>query len=247
MMMYDFLNNNRDELAKRCREKVAKRPGRSATDEQLQNGVPMFLGQLIRTLQIEQTSAPLKSRAISGPAGGAAAASEVGASAAKHGKDLLDLGFTVDEVVHDYGDLCQAITDLAVERDAPFLVDEFRTLNRCLDNAISDAVTEFSYQRDVINATASAHESNKRMGFFAHELRNALGTATLAFAAAKAGNLGFSGATGSILERSLTALGDLIDHSLAEVRATAGKTVHSQMFSVADFIDEVQRAAELVA
>ena len=50
------------------------------------------------------------------------------------------LGYTADQVVHDYGDLCQAITDLAFERDAPFAVDEFRTLNRCLDNAIADAV-----------------------------------------------------------------------------------------------------------
>ena len=29
---------------------------------------------------------------------------------------------------------------LAVERDIPFSVDQFRTLNRCLDNAIADAV-----------------------------------------------------------------------------------------------------------
>ena len=58
--------------------------------------------------------------------------SEIGVPAARHGKELLALGFTVDEVVHDYGDLRQAITGLALERDAPFLVDEFRTLNRCL-------------------------------------------------------------------------------------------------------------------
>jgi hypothetical protein len=36
-----------------------------------------------------------------------------------HGRALLDLGFNVSQVVHDYGDLCQAITDLAYERDAP--------------------------------------------------------------------------------------------------------------------------------
>jgi hypothetical protein len=29
-----------------------------------------------------------------------------------------------------YGDLCQAITDLAFERDAPFAIPAFRTLNR---------------------------------------------------------------------------------------------------------------------
>src|ERR1700686_5506070 len=246
-MMHEFLSNNRDDLIERCRIKVAHRPARGATAQQLQNGVPLFLDQLIQTLRLEQTAEPMDSRKISGPAGGQSSFSAIGNSASLHGRQLLELGFTVDQVVHDYGDLCQAITDLAFERDAPFQIDKFRTLNRCLDNAIADAVTEFSYQRDSAADEKRSIEPNQQAGFFAHELRNALGTATLAFAAAKAGNLAFSGATGSILERSLTALGDLIDHSLAEVRATAGKTVHSQMFSVADFIDEVKRAAELVA
>jgi hypothetical protein len=147
-MMHDFLANNRYDLIERCRAKVAQRPARAATAQQLQNGVPLFLDQLIRTLRIEQTEEPLDSRKISGPSGGGAAQSEIGASAAQHGRALLKLGFSVDQVVHDYGDLCQAITDLAFERDAPFQIDEFRTLNRCLDNAIADAVTEFSYQRD---------------------------------------------------------------------------------------------------
>lgn len=95
----------------------------------------------------------------------------------------MKLGFSVDQVVHDYGDLCQAITDLAYERDAPFLIDEFRTLNRCLDNAIADAVTEFSYQRDFAVADRQAIEMHERLGHFAHELRNFLQTATLAFTA----------------------------------------------------------------
>src|SRR5471030_3338465 len=223
-MMYEFLINNRTDLAVRCREKVALRPGRIASEAQLRNGVPMFLDQLIRTLAIERTSTPMESRSISGPAGGGLALSEMGISAAQHGRELLTLGFSVDQVVHDYGDLCKAITDLAYERDAPFQVDEFRTLNRCLDNAIADAVTEFSYQRDHAVADQQAHTANEQAGFFAHELRNALGTATLAFAAAKAGGLSFSGATGSMLERSLTLLSDLIDNSLAEVRATAGRS-----------------------
>src|ERR1700731_208671 len=125
-MMHVFLENNRQDLIERCRAKVALRPGRAATAQQLQNGVPLFLEQLIATLSIEQTTEPMNSRKISGPSGGGAVLSEMGVSAAQHGRELLDLGFTVDQVVHDYGDLCQAITDLAYERDAPFLVDEFR-------------------------------------------------------------------------------------------------------------------------
>jgi signal transduction histidine kinase len=247
-MMHDFLSNNYAELILRCQAKVAQRPERKATQEQLRNGVPMFLDQLIRTLVVEQTSNPMDSRKISGPSGGGGTSlSEMGVSATQHGRELLTLGFSVDQVVHDYGDLCQAITDLAYERDAPFEIDEFRTLNRCLDNAIADAVTEFSYQRDSAISEKQLMAENERLGFFAHELRNYLGTATLAFAAAKIGNLNLSGATGTVLERSLKGLGDLITRSLDEVRTTVENVVHSQIFSVAEFIAEVKVAAELTA
>jgi len=246
-MMYEFLTNNSTELAKRCRNKVAQRPGRSASSIQLQNGIPMFLNQLIRTLKMEQTETPTASHAVSGPPGAALSRSEVGASAAQHGKDLLEMGFGVDEVVHDYGDLCQAITDLAVERDVPFEINEFRTLNRCLDNAIADAVNEFSYQKELAIADKVMRDTNERAGFFAHELRNFLGTATLAFSAAKAGNLNLSGATGAILERSLTSLSKLIDDSLVDIRAV-GKNHKSQtVFSVAQFVSELASSAELAA
>lgn len=246
-MLHDFLSNNRDTLAQRCRVKVAARAGRAPTPRQLQNGIPMFLDQLIRTLRLEQSGQTLEGQQISGPTGGASALSEVSVSAAQHGKDLLALGMTVDQVVHDYGDLCQAITDLAVERDVPFQVDEFRTLNRCLDNAISDAVTEFGFQRDILHADAHALESGKRMGFFAHEMRNLLGTASLAFAAAKAGQLPLSGATGTILERSLASMEKMIAGSLEEVRDLNVHTESLGGYSLADFITEICATATLSA
>ena len=246
-MMHDFLSDNRETLAQRCRVKVGERVGRSATEEQLKDGIPLVLDQLIRTLQIEQTSTPLDSRRISGPSGGGAALSELSVSAALHGTELLRLGLTVDQVVHDYGDLCQSITDLAVERDVTFEVDEFRTLNRCLDNAISYAVTEFSFQRDAVTANVHAVASTKKLGSFAHEMRNLLGTASLAFRAAKAGQLSMSGATGAILERSLGGLEKLITSSLEEVRILSQEQTALRAFSLAEFIDEIDGAASLSA
>jgi signal transduction histidine kinase len=244
IMMHEFLGNNRAELAARCRQKVALRPGRSATEEQLKNGVPMFLDQLIRTLAMEQSSSPRDSRRISGQAGGGLTISEMGTTAAQHGKALLALGFSVDQVVHDYGDLCQAITDLAIERDAPFLVDEFRTLNRCLDNAIADAVTEFSYQRDFVNADRQALDINERMEYFVQELRNHLATISLAFIAVKSGNLSLAGATGAILERNIFKLSELINSSVFDINDIGQQSAVLHSFSLSDFIDEAKSAAE---
>ncbi|WP_173405434.1 sensor histidine kinase [Caballeronia insecticola] len=246
-MLYTFLANNRDELITRCRAKVAQRPARDASVLQLENGIPLFLHQLIETLRIEQSDRPADSVYVSGSPGGHAGRSDIGEAAAQHGHELLRLGYTVDQVVHDYGDLCQAITDLAHERDAPFSIDEFRTLNRCLDNAIADAVTEFSYQRDSKMATQQALEEGERMGAFAHELRNFLHTATLAFEAAKAGNLPLFGATGAVLDRSLKGLGKLIERSIEEARRPAPDSAKWTLFSLSEFIGETKQAANLAA
>ncbi len=242
--MHRFLSNNRDELIARCKLKVAQRPRRAATDEQLAHGVPMFLEQLTRTLAAEEDDDTAVSIAISGPSGGdMLALSEIGMSATAHGKELLDLGYTVDQVVHDYGDLCQAITDLAFERDAPFAVLEFRTLNRCLDNAIADAVTEFSFLRDAQIAGLQVAAEKQRLGFLVHELRNSLGTATLAVRALELGNMVIGGATGAVLKRSLSTLGLLIGRAIEEVSATGP---HQQLtFSLASFIADAAVAARL--
>jgi len=247
-MMHEFLTANRADLIARCRSKVAQRPAPGATEEELEYGIPLFLDQLIKTLRVEQTAEPMLSRKVSGPSGGEKSAqSEIGETAARHGKELLQHGFTVEQVVHDYGDLCQAITDLAVELAAPIDVDEFRTLNRCLDNAIADAVTAFSYQRDVVVAEKGAAALNIRLGILSHELRNHLNTATLALHAIRTGDVGVKGATGAILDRSLVEMAKLIDRSLSEVRMTAGiKSLH-HLFSLADFIAEVKLSGSLQA
>ena len=247
-MMHKFLANNRDELISRCKQKVAERPKRAATEAQLVNGIPLFLGQLIKTLEAEEVDDSAGSLRISGAAGGdTVALSELGVSASAHGKQLLVLGYSVDQVVHDYGDLCQAITNLAFERDAPFAVAEFRTLNRCLDNAIADAVTEFSFQRDVaIDRTRSA-AVNARLGFLVHELRNGLSTASLAVSAIGLGNLPMSGATGAVLKRSLASLHGLVNKSLEEVRLGAEFTAEHLTFSTASFISDAKNSAALAA
>ena len=247
-MLHEFLTANRDDLIDRCRLKVAQRSAPKATDVELEHGIPLFLDQLIKTLRVEQSPTPMHSRRVSGPAGGAGtASSEIGAAASQHGRELLQHGFMVDQVVHDYGDLCQAITDLAFEQNAPIEVDEFRTLNRCLDNAIADAVTEFAYQRDLVVADKGVQALNERLGFLAHELRNLINSAALAVTAIKAGNVGLAGATGAVLDRSLIGLRSLIDRSLADVRVTAGLAPRFQPFSLAQFIAEVKITASLEA
>jgi signal transduction histidine kinase len=244
MHLHLFLGSNRAELIERCRVKVSARAVPGSTERELDHGISIFLDQLIKTLQVELTPNPFLSRRVSGPPGGGKPTmSEMGESAAAHGRELLDHGFTVEELVHDYGDLCQAIMDLAIFQGVEISVDEFRTFNRCLDNAIANAVTEFGYQRD----HHLANRQDDRLGYLAHELRNHLNTATLALAAIKSGNVGYVGATSAVLDRSLVSLRNLIDRSLAEVRMSAGLPTQHTLFSLCAFISEVKLSGLLEA
>lgn len=241
--MYSFILNNRAELIARCKTKVSLRPQRTASDEQLAQGVPLFLDQLARTLDAEKEGEENESLKISGASSGDTfALSEIGVSAAAYGKVLRELGFTVDQVVHAYGDVCQSITDLAFERDAPFSVDEFRTLNRCLDNAIADAVVGFAMQRDTAIALQSSADENERLGFMVHELRNYLQTATMAFTALESGKLAVSGSTSGLIKRCLASMSALLTQSIASVRLSA---IHlaNEKFAVADLLEDAKLTA----
>ena len=224
-MLHGFIATHRQEIISRCKAKAAARL--PVPNEPEIYGVPLFLEQLMEALQLGLASSP-----------------EIGESAIQHGRELLDKGFTVSQVVHDYGDVCQSITELATETDAAFSASDFRMLNRCLDDAIAGAVTEYGRERD--QSTIPPAYGADRLGFLAHELRNLVNTALLSFEVLRTGNVGVAGSTGSVLRRSLLGLQALIGQSLAEVRLTHGLLRHDPIH-LADFVDEVVSAAALQA
>ena len=220
-MLYEFIELNRDVIIARTRDRVRSRPWPSVAPGEVEHGVPLFLTQLSETLRLERTSVPFPADAI-------------GAAATRHGGDLLRSGFTVSQVVHDYGDICQTVTALAVEQRAPISVEEFHTLNRCLDTAIAEAVTEHVR----VTAELRSAEEIERLGHAAHELRDSLNTAILAFHTLKRGAVAINGGTGAILGRSLMSLRELIDRTLSEVRLEAGQQRRTRLRVVA-FIDDI--------
>ena len=212
-MLHEFLASNRDELIRRCHSKVRRRDMPATTPTALDNGVPLFLKQLVAALRHEDEHGV-----------GSPIALESTRTAALHGRELLALGYTVAQVVHGYGDICQAVTELFAERDAPVTVEEFHTFNRLLDNAIADAVASYGHHRDKSVADHGAADLHERLGALAHEQRLLLEKALKALSALKVGNIGLKGATGSILEDSLLQLRALIDKQHPELRLASGMT-----------------------
>jgi signal transduction histidine kinase len=228
-MLHEFITLNREEITTRCRAKVATRSMPLPSEAEINHGVPLFLDQLVDMLRSRGTSTLA-----------------IDESAGQHGHDLLLKGFTVSQVVHDYGDVCQTVTDLALETNAPISTDDFRTLNRCLDDAIASAVTMYTRESQQSHSENAADRDNERVGFLVHEMRNLVNTAVVAFEVLKSGNVGVGGSTGAVLNRTLMGLRDLITQSLEGVRLT-NAVKNRKRILVSDFIDEIGAAAALEA
>jgi hypothetical protein len=140
-------------------------------------------------------------------------------TAALHGHERLLEGYSVSQVVHDYGDICQAVTGLAVELDLAISTDDFQTLNQCLDDAIAAAVSEYGRRETQTILDSAMVRGKERLDFLMHELRNRTTAAILAFQALNAGNISLPPSTGAVLERSLAGIRDLISGPLVDVSA----------------------------
>lgn len=180
-----FIQGNLEAILLRCHDKGHVRQGQFHPRPTAGAGLSTFLEQLVHELGTAQSMTR-----------------EVLEGATRHGGSLYTSGFTVSEVVHEYGDVCQAVTDLAVERSVEVSAEDFRTMNRCLDDAIAAAVSEYSRRQRV-------HNEGKAM-VVSNQLYNMIHTAIAGFEALRTGSVGVGGATGDLVYRTLVALRDRV-------------------------------------
>ncbi len=228
-MLHDLVAANRDAILVRTRLRGASRASPTASATELTNGIPAFFDLLVDALRLARSSEVIDHEHIL-------------ESACRHSHDLLRRGLPIAQVVNDYGDVVQAIVELAVERVAPISGGEFRTLNLCLDEAIAAGVTEYARQRE----RSIVEEAAERLGILAHTLRNKVSAAIISFEVIKSGRGVAGGSVGLVHSRSLVSMGDLIDRALAPVRPNV-RIDHCERISVAELIAEVEIAASMRA
>ena len=182
-MLHEFLALNHREVINRCREI----PGRSAPPNTgVELGVPSFLKLLVDILRMEQET---QNRGYE-ESDHTLSDKIIGLIAALHGAQLMRSGYSIDQVVHVYGDVCQVVTGLTIEQKTPITTDELRTLDRCLDDAVAGALTAF------------AHGPVER--------RRLIDVAIHSFAAIQTGGLGLHGATAAVHATALAELNELL-------------------------------------
>lgn len=222
-MLHEFVTANSQALILRCREKMKERFGSSAFPAIADHGVPVFLQQLVDTLRLEdEHCGKVEAEPGNGPL-----TAEIGREAALYGAELLRIGHNIDQVVHCYGDVCQSITELAIEKRIPISTNDFRILNRSLDTAIAMAVTSFGSGRQAL-ASDQAASLNQRVKYYTEAHRNLIDIAIQSYTAIKSGNIGMGGATSTLLGHALAELHALPDRVLPEFRQASADTTDTK-------------------
>jgi signal transduction histidine kinase len=256
-MLYDFLIHNQKEVLAMTETKTLELAGVRPSSEQLREGLPIFYKQLLEVLRLqEKPRTPSKSdkkdmaKAASesdepalAEAAGNSDDAAFATAAGVHGTELLRLGYTLSHVVHAYGAMCQAITELATNKKIHITSNEFHDLNRCLDTAIAGAVTGYQSR---LNIQEKSREV-EHLGFLAHELRNCLTSVNISLQLIKKGTVGFGGNTGKLLEKGLHRLEELVDRSLTEVRLRVDPKIHAESEHLLQLVDQIILTAEIEA
>ncbi|MFI5200792.1 MAG: sensor histidine kinase [Candidatus Kapaibacterium sp.] len=222
-MLHDFLTRERTTILNEAKEQALQTQGTRLTSAALEEGWGIFYDELIGLLTRDQ---PFEFHAEKGLHT---------IEAEKQGKEYLRLGYTVSEVVHSYGIICQAITSLATQLGFEITVREFQQLNLSLDTAIAESVSEYGK----IGIESVDRAEVKRLGFLAHELRNCLQSATIALEMIESGVVGIKSGTGGMLQNSLKKMADLIDVALTEVRLRTDPKIFLMRTRVFELLSEV--------
>ena len=229
-MLHDFLATERSAILLAAKQRAIEIRGVRITSDAVELGWSMFFDELVGLLQRDQ---PFEYQAERGLHT---------AEAEKQGTEYLRLGYTLSEVVHSYGALCQAITGWATKLNYEITPREFRQLNLSLDTVIAEAVSEFERLRRK-NVESSEVE---RLGFLAHELRNCLQSATISLEMIETGAVSVRSSTGSMLHKSLKKMADLIDTALTEVRLRSEPQWNPERVRVLELMREVEVLSEEV-
>lgn len=229
MALHEVLAANRDDVLQRWKAQVLGTLAPEAMPHlELIDHIPEFLDEVVAALRMDSG---LSSRGPSPDESG---------TAAGHGAQRLRLGFSLDSVVREYGALRDAVVESAKQAGAPPTFRELEVLFDAMISGIARAVTEYALQRDA----ELLRQANEHFAFIAHELRNPLSSALMAFNLLKdKGQLPAQSRPVSALEAGLLRTSELIDQTLQIARIASGVELRRQATTLKALFDDVELAA----
>lgn len=233
MRLHTLLTERRQEILDRYQKKMSEVTGSLSSTLQLDKGPPALYDELVEVLRdsLADDTPATRHRFVT---------DRVSANTSRHhAREFYRLGYTVSQLVHGYGCLCQGITEFANEVNAPISSTEFGQLNMCLDVAIAQAVSEY----EMLSLEGADRAELLRLGFLAHELRNYLSSAMMAHELIRSGGVGASGATSAVISNSHQHIKEIIDRALAEVRMRGETVVELSRISLVGLLRDIEVSA----
>ena len=225
--LHEVLASLRNEVMQRWLEEVrgTLHPA-SMPRMELVDHLPAFLDQVIAALQRRESAADCLD------------------AAEDHGVQRLALGFSLDQVVREYGAMRTAMSSVATDAGVEISAGDSEVIFDCVINGIAGAVSEYSRQRDA----EMQRQATEHFAFIAHEIRNPLSSAVLAVAALQANQkLDPTDRTVNILDRALQLMQSLIDHSLRMARIGSGVDLNPEPIQIRTLLEDAQSAVALDA
>lgn len=167
-------------------------------------------------------------------------ASRRSVAATTHGEQRFGIGYDIGALVREYGVIRELLWDVVSESGRQYSHVELRTLFGRLFDAASDATVKYSAVRDKEERRRQA----EHVAFLAHELRNPLSSARMAFSVMRErGELPPVRAV-DVVERSLCRVAQLIDDSLVTIRLADIGLLDYTDVDVAELLREITEESE---
>jgi signal transduction histidine kinase len=229
MNLHEVLGAKRNEVIHRWKAHVRGTIVPEALSPvELENHLPGFLSEIISALRQDAGLSPR------GPS------PDETSTAAGHGAQRLRLGFSLEAVVREYGALRDAIVATARDGGVQLTFRELQLVADAIITGIAQAVTQYTRQRDA----ELLRQANEHYAFVAHELRNPLSSAMLAFNLLKSkGVIPAEGRTVGALERGLKSTSELIDQTLQAARFASGIELHRSPTTLAVLFEDAEMGA----
>jgi signal transduction histidine kinase len=205
MLLHEFMSAHRAEILQVCRLELRSRHVENAAA--LDGHITLFFDEMLHAIRrdqgVRESSSPLP---------------EGSTTAAQIGEEQQQAGIAVNHVPVVFAAISQSLAAIGEKYELTLSAEEYKMLNRCLDTGVATSIENF-WRKE-------ADSNNRRMtesfGFIAHELRNALGNAKMAFSLLRAGGLDIHGKTAEVLARNLERMEAHVGELLGSVRLQAG-------------------------
>jgi hypothetical protein len=172
-MLHEFLTEHRDEIVKRCEEHYRRRNPDWSREELLWT-IPNFIDEIIKA-ERREAGLPEEST-LPGDT----------EEARRLGEQRFRRGTRIRDVAMDYGTISTVIGELAIEHGYELDPRSYKLLNQCIDSGIAQAITTYFE----LSVKRGEEEHAEWLGYLAHELRNSLSSAMIAYGFIRTGHVG---------------------------------------------------------